>query len=154
MRDVGTKIKEAQRKVDLELAPFAEGIKSMDESLQCFGVFKKAVADFRNRMPNTQALANVFVDTMLFHMSELREVYVPFVYLGLVESIGSLYVDFLVLLVVACGQDFHVESMQSNHILKHAVTFADLEEGKVALATRLAFLKNNGITTLLISALT
>lgn len=70
-----------------------------------------------------------------------------FFYLGLVESFGNCYVDLLVMLLIANGRDFHIETMHSTPRIKHVNSMNDLEKEKVPLTTKLNFLKDNGIKT-------
>jgi hypothetical protein len=68
-----------------------------------------------------------------------------FFYLGFVESIGNAIVDIVVMLVVANGKDFHIECGQRMPRVKHADSISDLIRERVPLATKLNFLRDNGI---------
>jgi hypothetical protein len=76
-----------------------------------------------------------------------QQVYDLFFYLGLVESFGNCFVDLLVMLIIANGRDFHIESMYSSPRIRHVNSMIDLEKEKVPLTTKLNFLRDNGIDT-------
>jgi hypothetical protein len=76
-----------------------------------------------------------------------KQVFDLFFYLGLVESYGNCFVDLLVMLLIANGKDFHIESLHSSPRIKHVNSMNDLEKEKVPLTTKLNFLRDNGIDT-------
>ncbi len=69
-----------------------------------------------------------------------------FMYLGLVESLGVAFINLIMLLLITCGSDFHIE--QHHHIPRiiHAETIEDLQSTSIGLSSKVEFLKNNGLT--------
>ncbi len=74
-----------------------------------------------------------------------QQIHELFTYLGLVESLANYYVDILVMLVVASGRDFHIESMRDTPRINHVMCIEDLEKSYTPLKTKLNFLSNNGL---------
>lgn len=64
-----------------------------------------------------------------------------FRYLGLVESIGALHIDLLILLLVAGGKHFHVERGHDVPRVVHATYLKDLR--RATLASKISFLERN-----------
>ena len=69
-----------------------------------------------------------------------------FNYLGFVETIGNGIVDIIIMLVIANGIDFHVESEYKTPRIRHVKHIFDLDDAP--LRTKLNFLRENGIKTL------
>lgn len=66
-----------------------------------------------------------------------------FRYLGLVESIGALHIDLLILLLVANGKHFHVEREHDVPRIVHATYLKDLR--RAHLGSKIEFLKRNNL---------
>jgi len=93
----------------------------------------------------------VFSNLLIFKdvpISDIRgQLTLLFGYLGTVESIGNAIVDFLVILLVANGIDFHIERKYRTPTIKHATLIRELEKDRVSLGTKLNFLRDNNIKT-------
>jgi hypothetical protein len=69
-----------------------------------------------------------------------------FNYLGFVETVGNTTVDIIIMLVIANGIDFHIESQHETPRIRHVNHIFDLDD--VPLRTKLNFLRENGIKTI------
>jgi len=69
-----------------------------------------------------------------------------FAYLGTAETLGNTIVDIVVMLVIANGRDFHIDCEYRTPRVRHVEKISDLY--KVSLATKLNFLRDNGIKIL------
>jgi hypothetical protein len=68
-----------------------------------------------------------------------------FSYLLSVEVDGNLLVDIFILMMVAKGNDFHIEADYNHKFIRHATSLADFESMSVSLAAKLDFLKACGL---------
>jgi hypothetical protein len=120
----------------------------MDKKSANFNLFKQAIRDFSSKYGHAWKIFDFITRDMEWYTeySAKEEVQTLFAYLGLVESLGNAFIDLLVMLVVANGIDFHIESMYETPRTRHAYSIQDLEENRVPLGTKLNFLKDNGIT--------
>lgn len=74
---------------------------------------------------------------------QLVSMFKMFEYLGLVESLGSVFVDLILLMLIAYGKAFHIERIYDFPRIIHAETLDDLH--KTNLATKLSFLEECGL---------
>jgi hypothetical protein len=72
--------------------------------------------------------------------------HIAFFYLGVVEITGNFLADFVILLLIVNGHDFHIECAYRTPRIKHVVYLKELEEERVPLATKLNFIEDCGIT--------
>jgi hypothetical protein len=72
--------------------------------------------------------------------------YLLFVYLGMVETFGNLFADFVVALLIANGYEFHLERTHKTPSIKHVDNLKELDEERVSLTTKLNFIEDCGIT--------
>ena len=141
--------RQVARGVVIELLPFLDHLCRMDKKSPQFSIFSKAYSDFEKRLKRAEELETY----LLFGITEPSRggvkdsIYPLFLYLGVVESLGNTISDILVMLLVANGQDFHIERRYGSPRVKHAVSIMDLEEERVPLAAKLDFMKENGIKT-------
>jgi hypothetical protein len=63
-----------------------------------------------------------------------------------VESIGNTVTDIIVMILVANGIDFHVESVHSTPRIRHVNSIEDLDKNRVPLTAKLNFLRDNQIS--------
>ncbi|MBY9002152.1 MAG: hypothetical protein KGD64_14625, partial [Candidatus Heimdallarchaeota archaeon] len=73
-----------------------------------------------------------------------EQVFLLYHYLGIVESIGNWTTNILILLLVASGKDFHIESTQTPRI-RHVCSLDDLEKAYVPLTIKLNFLRYHDV---------
>jgi hypothetical protein len=69
-----------------------------------------------------------------------------FSYLLLVEVDANFLIDIFLLMMVAKGNDFHIEPDYNQKFIRHATSLADLESASVSLASKLDFLKACGLS--------
>jgi len=136
------------RKIESELKPFLESVRRMNRKSENFKLFKQAIRDFSPRYGRSWKISDFIERDMEWYTkySAKEEIQTLFAYLGLVESLGNIFVDLLVMLIVANGIDFHIESMYETPRIRHANSIEDLERNRVSLRTKLNFLRDNGIT--------
>lgn len=77
---------------------------------------------------------------------ELSPIIKMFMYLGLVESLGVAIINFIMLLLIARGSDFHIERFYDVPRIIHAETLEDLQTTSISLSSKLEFLKSNKLT--------
>jgi hypothetical protein len=137
---------EFQEKIADELQPFLERILKSPKT--DISLVKETLE--KSFVPNKQLhelMESIFQAKTLIDEEQtlIQQIHELFTYLGLVESLATYYVDILVILVVASGRDFHIESMNDTPRINHAMSIEDLEESYTPLKTKLNFLKNNGL---------
>jgi len=148
---------EIERNVVSELTPFFEYIRSMDKKSKEFGLFDKALLDFYKKMErvmeimkflilDAEVLAEDLESKKIREQAAKETIYLVFWYFGLLESVGNSLADFLVMLLVANGKDFHIESLHRTPRIRHATSVKDLEEERVPLTTKLNFMNENGLS--------
>lgn len=144
--------KKTENEITSELTPFLDGIRRSGAQSRNFKLFKEAYIHFeKKRESKMKILGTLFPtfpspDISLHNIKDV--VYMLFIYLGLIESLGNSTVDILVMLLVANGRDFHIECRYTTPRIKHAVSMEDLEKERVPLTTKLNFLEANGIKKL------
>ena len=69
-----------------------------------------------------------------------------FNYIGFIETVGNSIIDIIIMLVIANGTDFHIESEYKTPRIRHVKHIFDLDD--VPLTTKLNFLRENGIKAL------
>lgn len=140
------KSQEFQKKIADEMKPFLDKIiKSPKTDISLVKeTLEKSFVINRKRHELMEAIfeANTSRDEEATLTQQIHEL---FTYLGFVESLASYYVDILVMLLVASGRDFHIESMHDTPRINHAMSIEDLENSYTPLKTKLNFLKNNGL---------
>jgi hypothetical protein len=133
-----------------ELKPLIDSIRAMNPSSSNFKLFKESYCAFCNRY--TAAL-----DCMEYLVDEERKlsnddvgsvIHSLFTYLGLVESLGNNIVNIIVMLLVANGTDFHIESSHGTPRVKHVTSIKALEDERTPLASKLNFMRENNVPTL------
>ena len=97
-------------KIFSELEPYFKGILALDVKSKELQLFKENYNYFVHKFAEK---LEVFSNLLIFKdvpISDIRgQLTLLFGYLGTVESIGNAIVDFLVILLVANGIDFHIE---------------------------------------------
>jgi hypothetical protein len=136
-----------KQNIELELRPYLDGIRRTAK--KNLANFKKSYVKFKERWDHSWDKLEFLI------MGEMRDVtgdtkvseqvFDLFVYLGLVESLGNCIVDILVMLLVANGIDFHIESRHSTPRIKHLSLMDELEKEKIPLSMKLNFLKDNKV---------
>lgn len=131
-----------------ELEPLFDGIRRKPK--ESLALFKQSFADFKKRVIQATYILELIglKGAEESRGSFISAVYNLFAYLGIVESLGNIIVDMVVMLLVANGRDFHIERLHGTPKVKHAIIIKDLEEEKVPLTTKLNFLKDNGLQKL------
>ena len=135
-------------KIFSELEPYFKGILALDVKSKELQLFKENYNYFVHKFAEK---LEVFSNLLIFKdvpISDIRgQLTLLFGYLGTVESIGNAIVDFLVILLVANGIDFHIERKYRTPTIKHATLIRELEKDRVSLGTKLNFLRDNNIKT-------
>ena len=142
-------LKQINEKISEELEPFLDGIRTMGSRSRNFRLFKEAYNDFLEKHSRALTIAELLIKVKVEPTNELVEDLMElFTCMGFVESVGNTIVNFIVMLLVANGRDFHIECRYTTPRIKHAVSIKDLEDERVPLTTKLNFLRDNGITEL------
>ncbi len=121
-----------------ELKPFVNPLTNDDS------VIYKFLPDYRQYNQHYSEMASISIKLQQ-DSQILSGLYRLFCYLGIVESFGNATVELLVMLLIANGRDFHIESQHSTPRIRHACSMRDLEKEKVPLSTKLNFLRDNGL---------
>jgi len=115
--------------------------------------FKENLEEWYERLSDTVETTGTVESIQLFQLQlyeqlkqdpskrRLLTVIGLFRYLGLVESIGALHIDLLILLLVAIGNYFHVERGHDVPRIVHATYLKDLRHE--SLASKIDFLERN-----------
>jgi len=136
-------------KIKSELEPFLNSLRAMDTSSRNFKLFKQAYSYFENKHKRAGKIVHTIFQAERISSRKVKDVvYMLFIYLGVIESIGNSIVNILVMLLIANGMDFHIERAHDFPRIKHAASIRELEKERVPLTTKLNFLKYNGITEL------
>lgn len=132
--------KRLQTAISSELEPLLNGVKELDKSSQEYQFFRNAYLVYKNQVQDKKRLFSSMLPTK-FDVANLKDnFYSLFLYLGLVESVGTKIVDIIILLLVANGHDFQG---------KRTVTMEQLEYSKnnyVSLGDKLRFLRDEGLS--------
>jgi len=111
--------------------------------------FKRNMVDWQNQFIKAITIGGKVSSIQQFRLKtdnpQLISTIKLFEYLGLIESIGSTYVDLLLLLLISCGKDFHVERYHEAPRIIHATCLDDLKGSEVSLYSKLRFLERNGL---------
>jgi hypothetical protein len=135
---------EFQKKIKAELEPFLDKIiKSPKTDIELVkDTLEKAIVPNSEMREQMEAVfqANTQIDENATIIQQIHEM---FTYLGFVESLANLYVDILVMLIVASGKDFHIESTNDTPRVNHAMCIEDLQNNySTSLYTKLNFLRS------------
>lgn len=142
-RALEKELKKIDKKVKSELEPFLDSIRTKRANYE---LFKSAYKAFKKRHVRAFKVLDVLIKD--FGKSPRGEMNALFAYLGLVEGPGNCIVDIIVMLLVASGRDFHIESRYGTPRIKHVASIEDLERERVPLTSKLNFLRDNGVTEL------
>lgn len=146
MTDCREEITSLLDSIDSELQPFIDGIRMIPK--KDLVTFKEAYKKFRVRYEDSWAVFEFITKDMgktAKKATVKEQIFELFSYLGFVESLGNCFVDILVMLLVANGRDFHIESRHATPRIRHVVAMDDLEKERIPLTTKLNFLKDSGI---------
>jgi hypothetical protein len=137
---------EFQKKIEYDLQPFLDKIiKSPKTDIDLVkDTLEKSFVPNRkmHELMETIFHANAQIDENATITEQIHEM---FTYLGLVESLVNYYVDILVMVKVAGGIDFHMESLKDTPRINHAMCIEDLQNNYVSLKTKLNFLSGSGL---------
>jgi hypothetical protein len=140
-------IEKMKAKIKHEIEPFMNKILSLsDEDLL---EFEEEYRSYLKQCFTSLNILNSFTieqDVKALRTSIKEQVFLLYHYLGMVESIGNWTSNILIMLLVASGKDFHIESIQAPRI-KHVYSLHDLEKAYVPLTIKLNFLRDYGIKT-------
>jgi hypothetical protein len=141
-------INKLETKIENEIKPFLDKLFLVpQDQLQ---TFKMAYLEFKQRIQRSSEIIMFVMKGQFEGISKSpinEQVLDLFFFLGLVESYGNCYVDLLVMLIIANGRDFHIESLHSTPRIRHVTSITDLQNEKVPLTTKLHFLKDNNLAT-------
>ncbi|MBN1245244.1 hypothetical protein JXA31_06590 [Candidatus Bathyarchaeota archaeon] len=137
--------KKIQEKIKHEIQPFIDNLLSLsDEDLEDF---REDYLKFYKHCDDSIEILDLFkTDFKKLDTSFKEQIFNLYLYLGMVESLGNLVLDLLVLLLVANGKDFHVESIHAPRI-RHLYSLDDLQKTYVPLKMKIDFLDYYGIKT-------
>jgi len=142
---------EDYKKIKMELDPFLTEILHVTGKTELkFQAFKTNMLKWRDELNKVSAIAGKILSLQL-QQSKISEtgqkkqntIIDMFVYLGLVESIGAMIIDFAILLLIAYGVDFHVERTHDFPRIIHAETFEDLQSSNISLTSKINFLERH-----------
>jgi len=136
------------RKLASEFESFYNKIKALEQTKDNFKIFKKSYLSYQDRLDLSSKLFEMTSKGLIESRQEVPNVtritfLHPFYYLGYVESIGNALTNMVVMILVACGIDFHV--VKGKWRVKHITSIKELEKERVSLTRKLDFLKENGI---------
>ena len=140
-------LRQIEKRITSELEPFIDGIMNKRANYE---LFKQAYTDSQQRLIHAAKIAQLLAraDTETTRVTLKDVLYRLFAYVGFVESLGNTLVDIVIMLLVANGRDFHIESRHATPRIKHVAVIKDLEDERVPLSTKLNFLRKNGIKEL------
>jgi hypothetical protein len=135
-----------EKDMESELEPLLKNIEDADVKSRECNLFKRTYANFETKHKGSRDARDYLHKGILAKSHNVKDtIQWMLAYLGLVESLGNIMADTLVFLLVANGIDFHIESRHSTPRIRHALNPEELEKEQVSLATKLNFLKQNGI---------
>jgi len=137
-----------RRKIKNELEPLIDTIMRVkDNQSFSYQVFKENAIEFHRRNKRAWEIYRAVSELKRSpHQNEKQESLKKlFAYLGRAESLGVTLIDMAVLLLIANGYDFHIESERMPRI-RHAFTFKDIE--RVSTTAKLNFLRDHNMRTL------
>ena len=108
---------QSMKKLSSELKPFLDFVRNMDKKSKEFKSFRQVMREYGESMERALRIVDYVMkdvsamsrDIQSGKISELTVkdiIYLIFLYLGFIESIGNSIADFLVMLLVANGRDF------------------------------------------------
>jgi hypothetical protein len=104
--------KRLQTAISSELEPFLNGVKELEKTSQMYQNFRNAYIVYKSQVQDKKQLFSSMLPTK-FDVANLKDnLYSLFLYLGLVESVGTKIVDILVLLLVANGHNFEYKGRE------------------------------------------
>lgn len=138
------------KRITAELKPLLESMKTMDKDSESFKLFRLALSEFGKKIDRVRPLMDIILDGLeeISKLGSKGDLYTLFAYFGIIESWGNALSDFVVMLLVANGRDFHIECRHTTPRIKHAHSIKDLERERVPLTTKLNFMKENGVSQL------
>ena len=136
------------RRMKSELEPYLDEMLFLTGKMDAkYQGFKEQMAKWREKYSDTLLIWETVSSLEYADWEKRRWNFSPlshmFLYLGVVESIGSDVVNFMMLLLIACGKDFHVERSHESPRVVHAETMEDLESPEVSLGSKITFLERN-----------
>ena len=140
-------IEKMKKKIKNEIEPFINEILNMPDEENL--AFREEYKTFLVNCFDSLTILNSFTierDIKSLPTSIKEQVFLLYHYLGMVESIGNWITNILVMLLVANGKDFHIESISAPRI-RHVYSLNDLEKAYVPLKLKLEFLRYYGIKT-------
>lgn len=117
------------KKITDQLKPFLDCIGNMDVESTGFKVFKQVFHEYRKKYKRAEKIGAFLMKDfeVITKFSAKEEIHWLFAYLGLIESLGSCVIDLIVMLLVACGRDFHIEYVYETPHIRHATSMSDLK---------------------------
>jgi len=160
-----TELKEITEKVTSELEPLLNFVRRLERKSREYALSGEALRDYYNRMNQVMDLIEFVTKDLQDYRGKLHSegkldpkkiskltakdnIYLLFVYFGVIESIGNVIVDIIVMLLIAQGKDFHIERAYGTPRIMHTTSLQELEKERVPLTTKLNFLRENGISGL------
>lgn len=136
------------KKIGSEFEPFYEKIRTLEQTKNGFKIFKKSYLLYQDRLDLSSKLFEMTSKRLIESRQEppniTRITFLhPFYYLGYVESLGNTLTNMVVMILVACGIDFHI--IKGKWKVEHITSIKQLERERVSLTRKLDFLKENGI---------
>lgn len=137
-----------QQEITAELKPYLNTIINMEKKSASYKQFSKALDIHDQKFAyGSHVYDHLMKDYEgISKHSTKEEIHRLFSYLGLVESIGNTVTDIIVMVLVANGIDFHVESVHSTPRIRHVNSIEDLDKNRVPLTAKLNFLRDNQIS--------
>jgi hypothetical protein len=114
---------------------------SDEELLDFRNEYKKFYQKCTDKLQSVMGLCSDW--TKMSEQPANEQIFHLYTYLGLVEGVGNMMANMLILLLVANGHDFHINASGT----KHAHTFRELERTNVSIGYKLSFLRYYGIET-------
>lgn len=142
--------KEIEEEVRKQLAPlfavfFADSPR--------FEIYKRHIPQFIERIKKPKVLLTTLAETMNICASAKEKPSYPKViafiaavtYLAFAEIFVDMFIDQLILLLIAGGQDLHLEPDYEHRYTRHVTSLEDLDSPALSLSIKLDFLEVNGV---------
>lgn len=136
--------KEIQEEVKKQLEPLFSDFYAGSATYKMYFKYKK---QFDAKIGRSNDFFRTLTDTLKTVVADPKATCVNLAlsYLTAVELVGSVYVNMIILLLVARGQDLHLEPDRNHWYTRHVTSLEDLESPALSLSTKLDFLEMNGL---------
>jgi hypothetical protein len=135
-----------KKKIETELEPFIDGIRTMVKDSVGFTMFSKAYRDYASKYDHYSKIVQYF-SKGLSKLTENPKDKMQWLlwYLGLLEGINHTTLNMLIMLLKANQDQIQITYPTNTPRIKHALSLDELEETFIPLTAKLNFLNENGL---------